>query len=60
MYNAGLTGSLPGKPRVSLEPKMRPAMDSATPAQPAFSDTVQQAMMQAMGLMADGIDQLGP
>lgn len=58
MYDAGLKGSLPGKPRVSLEPKMRQAMDAATPAQPAFSDTVQQAMMQAMGLMADRIDQL--
>ena len=58
MYNAGLSGSLPGKPRVSPEPKMRPATDAATPAQPAFSDTAQQAMMQAMGLMADRIDQL--
>ena len=58
MYDAGLKGSLPAKPRVSLEPKMRQAMDAATPAQPAFSDTVQQAMMQAMGLMADRIDQL--
>ena len=58
MYDAGLKGSLPAKPRVSLEPKMRQAMDAATPAQPAFSDTVQQAMMQAMGQMADRIDQL--
>ena len=58
MYNAGLSGSLPGKPRVSPEPKMRPAKDAATPAQPAFSDIAQQAMMQAMGLMADRIDQL--
>ncbi|MEC7208586.1 MAG: hypothetical protein VXW11_05840, partial [Pseudomonadota bacterium] len=58
MYDAGLKGSLPAKPRVSLEPKMRQAMDAATPAQPAFSDTVQKAMMQAMGLMADRIDQL--
>ena len=58
LYDAGLKGSLPAKPRVSLEPKMRQAMDAATPAQPAFSDTVQQAMMQAMGQMADRIDQL--
>ena len=61
MYNAGLSGSLPGKPRVSPEPKARPtAAAAAAPAsaQPEFSDTAQRAMMQAMGLMADRIDQL--
>lgn len=55
MYNAGLSGSLPGKPRLSPETKARPA---AASAQPELSDTAQRAMMQAMGLMADRIDQL--
>ena len=55
MYNAGLSGSLPGKPRLSPETKARPA---DTSAQPELSDTAQQVMMQAMGLMADRIDQL--
>ena len=59
MYNAGLSGSLPGKPRVSPEPKARPTAAAApASAQPEFSDTAQRAMMQAMGLMADRIDQL--
>ena len=59
MYNAGLSGSLPGKPRVSPEPKAWPTAAAApASAHPEFSDTAQRAMMQAMGLMADRIDQL--
>ena len=59
MYSAGLSGSLPGKPRVSPETKVRPTAAAApASAQPEFSDTAQRAMMQAMGLMADRIDQL--
>ena len=56
MYNAGLSSSLPGKPRLSPETKARPA--AVASAQPELSDTAQRAMMQAMGLMADRIDQL--
>ena len=40
MYNAGLSGSLPGKPRLSPKTKARPA--AAASAQPELSDTVQQ------------------
>ncbi|EHI47974.1 flagellar GTP-binding protein [SAR116 cluster alpha proteobacterium HIMB100] len=60
MYNAGLSGSLPGKPRLSPEPKARPAAATAatSAAQAELPDTAQRAMMQAMGLMADRIDQL--
>ena len=55
IYNAGLSGSLPGKPRLSPETKARPAATASS--QPELSDTAQRAMMQAMGLMADRIDQ---
>ena len=60
MYNAGLSGSLPGKPRLSPEPKARPAAatTATSAAQAELPDTAQRAMMQAMGLMADRIDQL--
>ena len=58
MYSAGLSGSLPGKPRLSPEPKTQPAPQTPASAHPGPSEAAQQAMMQAMGLMADRIDQL--
>ena len=58
MYNAGLSGSLPGKPRIAPEPKLQPAAAPSAAAQPEMSESAQRAMMQAMGLMADRIDQL--
>lgn len=60
MYNAGLSGSLPGKPRVTPEPAPKPGVNKRAAAASSLvqPDTAQRAMMQAMGLMADRIDQL--
>ena len=55
MYNAGISSSLPGKPRVSVN---APENASVTSSQTHAAESVQRAMMQALGLIADRIDQL--
>lgn len=59
MYNAGVTSSLPGKPRVSTQAPAKQTSDSPLAgSQTSTTESVQRAMMQALGLMADRIDQL--
>ena len=59
MYNAGISSSLPGKPRVSANAPINQAPDnSAATAQTHAAGSIQRAMMQALGLIADRIDQL--
>ena len=59
MYNAGISSSLPGKPRVSANAPINQATDnSAATAQTHAAESVQRAMMQALGLIADRIDNL--
>ena len=59
MYNAGISSSLPGKPRVSANAPINQAPDnSAATAQTHAAEPVQRAMMQALGLIADRIDNL--
>jgi len=55
MYNAGISSSLPGKPRVSVNASEN---TSATSSQTHAVESIQLAMMQALGLIADRIDQL--
>ena len=60
MYNAGISSSLPGKPRVSVNaPENQvPENASTTSSQTHAAESIQRAMMQALGLIADRIDQL--
>ena len=59
MYNAGLSKSLPGKPRVSANVPENPAPNNpAAAVQSNAAESVQRAMMQALSLIAERIDQL--
>ncbi len=59
MYNAGISSSLPGKPRVSVNASVNASENaSATSSQTHAVESIQLAMMQALGLIADRIDQL--
>ena len=59
MYNAGISSSLPGKPRVVKEAPAKQTSDShLASTQTSTAESIQRAMMQALGLMADRIDQL--
>ena len=59
MYNAGISSSLPGKPRVIKEAPAKQTSDShLASTQTSTAESIQRAMMQALGLMADRIDQL--
>ncbi len=59
MYNAGISSSLPGKPRVLKEtPEKQTADSPLASTQTSTAESIQRAMMQALGLMADRIDQL--
>ena len=59
MYNVGISSSLPGKPRVSANAlKNQVPKNSAATAQTHATESVQRAMMQALGLIGDRIDQL--
>ena len=59
MYNARISNSLPGKPRVSANAPINQAPDNAAAtAQTYAAESVQRAMMQALGLIADRIDNL--
>ena len=59
MYNAGISSSLPGKPRVLKEAPEKQTSDSPlVGTQTSTEKSVQRAMMQALGQIADRIDQL--
>ena len=59
LYNAGISSSLPGKPRVSTQVPAKQTTDSnLANTQTSTADSIQRAIMQAMSLMADRIDQL--
>ncbi len=59
MYNAGISSSVPGKARVSVNASKNQAPDnSAATPQTHAAESVQQAMMQALSMMVDRIDQL--
>ena len=58
-YNAGISSSLPSKPRVSSEtPAKQTSESTLAHTQTSTADSIQRAMMQALGLMADRIEQL--
>jgi flagellar biosynthesis protein FlhF len=60
MYNAGISSSLPGKPRILADTSSKLASEHTlmADAQTSGADSVQRTMMQALSLMADRIDQL--
>ena len=59
MYNAGISSSLPGKPRVLNEAPEKQTSDSPLAStQTSTAESIQRAMMQALGQIADRIDQL--
>ena len=59
MYNAGISSSLPGKPRLSADAAAKgKSHNYLTAEQSLVADSVQRAIMQAMGPITDRIDQL--
>ena len=59
MYHAGLSSSLPGKPRIAADATAKHILHDPVPTtQSPATDPIQRAMMQALSLMADRIDQL--
>ena len=59
MYNAGMSSSLPGKPRLSADAAAKGKSHNHLIAEHSLAtDSVQRAIMQAVSLMADRIDQL--
>ena len=59
MYNAGMASSLPGKPRVSADAAAKgKTRNQVTTEKSLAADSAQRAIMQAMSLMADRINQL--
>ncbi len=59
MFNAGISSSLPGKPRVSADaPAKQTSGNPSATSQTSAAEPIQRAMMQALSLMADRIVQL--
>ena len=59
MYDAGLSNSLPGKPRVFADSPTNKALNNSLAVnQTSTADSVQRAMLEAISLMADRVDRL--